>query len=116
MKTVLVCGAGTMGSGIAQVCASSGFDTILYELSPNTLQKAKEGLHSTLVKLEEKGKLSQGEGQKILGRIRFTSEIESCTADLVIEAIVEVPKIKGELFELLARINSEKTIYACEND
>ena len=66
-----------MGSGIAQVCASSGYDTIIYELLPSTLQKAKEGLQATLLKLEEKGKLPQGEREKIFQRSRYALQPSS---------------------------------------
>ena len=58
IKSVCICGAGTMGSGIAQVVASSGFPTLLFDVHPETLQKAKQKIETDLQKMVDKQKLS----------------------------------------------------------
>lgn len=112
IHTICVCGAGTMGSGIAQVCASAGFATILYELNEPVLQKAKTTIEASLQKLAEKGKLSVEEMDQIAARITYTSDLAQCKADLVIEAIIEKPEVKVDLFNRLAAINGADTILA----
>lgn len=112
IQTICVCGAGTMGSGIAQVAATVGFDTVLYELNETVLAKAQTKLQSDLQKLVDKQKLSQEEEATIFQRIKFTSAIEDCVADVIIEAIIEKPEIKIALFNQLAEINHTLTILA----
>jgi len=101
-----------MGSGIAQVSAQAGFATILYELNPEVLEKAKAAIAKSLQSLVEKGKLSATEKEKIQGRLQFTGELQSCKADVIIEAIVEKPEIKIALFNQLAEINDNRCIFA----
>jgi len=112
IKTVGVCGAGTMGSGIAQVAAAAGFATILYELNEAQLQAAQQKLQQDLTTLVEKGKITGEKKEAILQNLRFTSDIQQCRADLIIEAIVEKPEIKASLFNQLAAINNSQTIFA----
>lgn len=112
IETICICGAGTMGSGIAQVAAQSGFQTIQFDLNPEMLEKSKKGITSNLTRLVEKGKISGAEQESILNRIHFTSEIKDCVAELVIEAIVERKDIKIDLFTQLAGINAADTILA----
>ncbi|MDB5252435.1 MAG: 3-hydroxybutyryl-CoA dehydrogenase [Flaviaesturariibacter sp.] len=112
IRTVCVCGAGTMGSGIAQVCAAAGFHTILYELNTEVLQKASMSIPSTLSTLVAKGKMTRDDADAMNARISYTSDVSSCVADLVIEAIVERPDIKAALFTELAAVNGAQTIYA----
>lgn len=111
IKSVCICGAGTMGSGIAQVVASSGFPTLLFDVHPETLQKAKQKIETDLQKLVDKQKLSLQEKAEILQRISFVNHIEDCKADLLIEAIVENPVAKRALFEQLVALNP-KSIFA----
>src|SRR6476620_3422314 len=103
IKNVCVCGAGTMGSGIAQVAAAAGYPTILYDLDTASVEKAKAKMQKDLQVLVDK--------QKIIRLINFTSTIGDCIADIVIEAIVEKPGIKTSLFNQLAQINSPQTIF-----
>jgi 3-hydroxybutyryl-CoA dehydrogenase len=112
INTICVCGAGTMGSGIAQVCAQSGFYTILYELNETVLEKAKTQIDKSLQSLVEKTKITANEKQKILQRISFTSDLQTCLADVFIEAIVEKPEIKIGLFNQLAELNHSECIFA----
>jgi 3-hydroxybutyryl-CoA dehydrogenase len=112
INTILVCGAGTMGSGIAQVAATAGFTTILYELNEEVLQKAKQKLEADLQKLVEKQKITADKKEDILQHLSFTSNINHCRADVVIEAIIEKSEIKIDLFTKLAAINRTETIFA----
>ncbi|HUC81897.1 MAG TPA: 3-hydroxyacyl-CoA dehydrogenase NAD-binding domain-containing protein [Flavisolibacter sp.] len=112
MTTICVCGAGTMGSGIAQVSATAGYATILFDVSEAAVQKAAAKLEKDLEKLVEKGKLSAEEKKAILSRLQFTSSLEACKADVAIEAIVEKPEVKIDLFNSLATFNGKETIFA----
>lgn len=112
IHSVCVCGAGTMGSGIAQASAQSGFPTILYDLNPAVLEKARESVRENLQKLTAKGKISSADSDLIYNRLKFTGNISDCVADLLVEAIVENPGTKINLFSTLAGINSEDTIFA----
>lgn len=112
MNTICICGAGTMGSGIAQVSAAAGFNTILYDLNEDMLIKAKEKLHKDLEMLVLKQKITAVKKEEILQQLRFTSNIKHCIADVIIEAIVEKTEAKISLFNQLAENNNEKTIFA----
>ncbi len=112
VKTICVCGAGTMGSGIAQVAAASGFDTIQFDVNRSMLEKSKLSIEHGLQKLLEKNKVTAEEKRQILDRIVFTDAIADCRADLVIEAIVEDKKAKVELFNQLSNVNNPQTIFA----
>jgi len=112
INTIAVVGAGTMGSGIAQVAAQSGFNTLLLDVQPAMLDKAKAGIEKNLQYLTDKQKITAIEAGEILGRIRFISDIQECKANVVIEAIVEKMEIKLKLFEQLAEVNDTDTIFA----
>lgn len=109
---ICVCGAGTMGSGIAQVTAQHGFPTILYDVDPITLQQSTDSIHQKISMLVEKNRISEQEKNAALNRLRFTSSITECKAALIIEAIVEKYEAKTALFHQLAGINSRETILA----
>ena len=111
-QIICVCGAGTMGSGIAQVSAQSGFRTILYDLSPAVLEKATSSIQKNLQSLVEKKKLLNSEKGEILQRIQFTSSFNDCLAGIFIEAIAEKPELKIELFNQLADMNNDDCIFA----
>lgn len=112
IKTICICGAGTMGSGIAQVSAQSGYRTIQFDLSGEMIEKSRKGIDMSLSKLVEKGKMSEEEKQAILDRILFTTRAEDCVADMIIEAIIEKKEAKVNLFTQLAALNSSDTILA----
>src|ERR1700730_2919874 len=97
IHSICICGAGTMGSGIAQVVAQSGFVAILYDLDKATLETAKKNVQKNLQSLVAKGKLTDEIKGSILSRMQFTSDINSCIADLIIEAIIERPDAKISL-------------------
>ncbi|HSC39635.1 MAG TPA: 3-hydroxyacyl-CoA dehydrogenase NAD-binding domain-containing protein [Chitinophagaceae bacterium] len=112
IQTICVCGAGTMGSGIAQVAAQNGFHALLFDVNPAVLEKAKASLAHNLQSLADKGRLPAAELPAVLGRISFVSDINDCIADLIIEAIVEIADAKAGLFNQLAEVNHSETIFA----
>jgi len=112
VRTICICGAGTMGCGIAQVSAQAGLTTILYDLNPEVLEKAKTGFHKTWQLLVEKGKFSATEMENIAKRLHFTSALQDCQSDAIIEAVVEKMEIKIALFSQLAGINDKQCIFA----
>nr|WP_294988655.1 3-hydroxyacyl-CoA dehydrogenase NAD-binding domain-containing protein [uncultured Sediminibacterium sp.] len=112
IKTICVCGAGTMGSGIAQVAAQAGFNTIQFDLNEAVVEKSRQSIMASLSKLVDKGRIDAEEKTTILSRLQFTTSIETCKADLVIEAIIEKKEAKLGLFQQLADINNQDTIFA----
>jgi len=107
-----VIGAGTMGSGIAQVCAQQGFYTILFDIDGSMLQRASDNIRQQLQTLEAKKKITSAESVEIFERIRFVSDTNDCLADLIIEAIVEKPEAKLAIFNQLAEVNHADVIFA----
>lgn len=106
--TVGVIGAGTMGSGIAQVAAQAGHATWLYDTRPGAVEHALAGLRKTLDKLVEKGKLPAADADAIHARIRPASELSQLKdCGLVVEAIIEDLGVKRQLFAAL-----EKEVHA----
>jgi 3-hydroxybutyryl-CoA dehydrogenase len=111
-KKICICGAGTMGSGIALVAAQSDFNTILYDQSEEFLSKAKSKIEKDLQILVDKNKINSEEKETILDRLHFTNNIHDCVADIIIEAIIEKIEAKTDLFDQLSKINSAETIFA----
>jgi len=109
---ICVCGAGTMGSGIAQAAAASGFYTILYELNDDVLEKAKTSIERNLQSLVEKRKITGNAKEETLNNLKFTNNLHDCLADVIIEAIIENPGAKIALFNQLAEINHSETVFA----
>ena len=112
INTICICGAGTMGSGIAQVAAQSGFNVVQYDVNDEMLSKSRSAININLQKLTEKGKLSVEEKEATVGRIIFTDNPNECIGDVVIEAVIEDKEIKTKLFTKLSMINSPETIFA----
>ncbi|MEO6219815.1 MAG: 3-hydroxyacyl-CoA dehydrogenase NAD-binding domain-containing protein [Ginsengibacter sp.] len=110
--TVCVCGAGTMGSGIAQVAAQSGFNIILFDVNKSVVANAKNVIQKNLDFLVNKERISPEKNSEIYNRIQFTSDIQDCFAQVIIEAIIEKKEAKVSLFNALARYNNEETIFA----
>jgi 3-hydroxybutyryl-CoA dehydrogenase len=113
INKVLVVGMGLMGSGIAQVCAQSGFETSVYDISSEARKKGLATIDKTLEKRVEKGKLSSDEKRSIMGRLKVVERLEEVNdADLAIEAIFENFELKKELFAQLGKIMPPHTILA----
>jgi len=112
VNNICVAGAGTMGMGIALCAAQNGFTTLLFDVSEVVLSKAKESIDKNLDTLVSKNKISAEEKEVIVNRISFSSSLQDCKADLIIEAIVEKLDIKTDLFNKLSAINSPEAIFA----
>ncbi|MGE4272602.1 MAG: 3-hydroxybutyryl-CoA dehydrogenase [Desulfitobacterium sp.] len=113
MKTIMVIGAGQMGSGIAQVAAQAGYTVILNDIKEEFVERGLKSIEKTLARNVEKGKLTPEEKTSILGRFQKSSNLEDAkNADLVIEAAIENMAIKGEIFKKLDEVCPEHTILA----
>jgi len=113
MTNIVVIGGGTMGNGIAHTAAASGFRTTLVDVADTLIERALSTISANLQRAVDKGKLTAGEKQSILGRITTTTNIDSVTdADLVVEAIVENVAAKTQLFEKLDKITKRECILA----
>lgn len=110
VKTVAVIGAGTMGQGIAQVCASSGFEVLLYDIQQERVSAAVASIEKILSALTVKGKISSEEKKATIERIKGTTVFNQLKADLVIEAAVEEIDIKRKIFADLEAINNSDCI------
>jgi len=112
VEKVFVMGGGTMGAGIAQVCAQSGLRVTLCEVSDAALAKAVKGISWSVGKLIEKGKL-KGDLDEIMSRITPTVSIKDAAgADLVVEAVFENAEVKREVFAGLSPVISEHALVA----
>ncbi len=113
MKTIGVIGAGSMGSGIAQIAASNGFNVVLYDNNPSALEKAIDKLNKILNRLVEKGRIDVEKKNSILSLIQTTNSLSDFQdANIVIEAIVENMEVKKKVFSELNSICSKSTILA----
>lgn len=99
-----------MGQGIAQVCATAGYQVVLYDVAETQLTNAKNLIQKSLQVAVEKGKLKADESSQVLSRIQFQPDVNQLKADLIIEAALEKLDIKKELFTRLEAINSESCI------
>ncbi|PUZ26876.1 3-hydroxybutyryl-CoA dehydrogenase [Chitinophaga costaii] len=112
VQTIGVCGAGTMGAGIAQMAAMAGYRTIMYDVQPATLEKAQAQIRQQLNTAVEKGKLTQAAADKAFHRLYFTGNLMDCSAEIFIEAIVENPASKIALFNQLSEMNHSDVVFA----
>lgn len=113
IKRVGVVGCGIMGSGIAEVCARSGYEVVVREVSDELLQKGLERIRKSMAKGVKRGKLTQGEMDAALARIQGTTEMKDfAPCDLVIEAVVEKMEVKKQVFAELDAICPPHAILA----
>jgi 3-hydroxybutyryl-CoA dehydrogenase len=107
LQTVGIVGTGAMGRGIAEVCAQSGFVTILVKATPGPLDNARRAIAESLGRAVKKGKLTPEKLDATLARLTLTSDLDALSGcDLVIESIVEDLEAKRALFaELEARLS-----------
>lgn len=110
IKTVGIAGAGTMGQGIAQVCAYSGYEVWLYDINEELIRNGINQIDRSLQSQMEKGKISSENKSTILNRIKPQPSLQSLRADLIIEAVVEKLDIKKELFSILEKVNQDTSI------
>jgi 3-hydroxybutyryl-CoA dehydrogenase len=112
IKKVFVIGSGTMGNGIAQVCAQSGISVLMSDLSQDLLDRAVKKINWSVSKFIEKGKVSE-DLDTVMGRIQTSTEIDGAAdADLVIEAVFEKIEVKHEIFRKLDSVVGDRTILA----
>jgi len=113
MIKVSVIGAGTMGTGIAQIAATNGHEVWLYDSFDGAIESAENKLNKILNRLVEKEKISKEEKGGILGKINFTKDIKNLKGSgLVIEAIIENLEIKQTVFAEIESLVSEDCIIA----
>ena len=105
IKTIAVLGVGTMGQGIAQVCAMAGYKTLLYDIDSSLLQKALGTIEQNLESALAKRKITAEFKKLILENIRLVNELNDVHVELVIEAVVEKLEVKQQLFAELEKIN-----------
>jgi len=113
IKRVGVLGCGLMGSGIAQVAAGAGYETIVRDVSQELLDRGRAGIEKSLAKFVEKGKLPAADRDATVRRLKFTTTVADLKqADIVIEAITEDLGLKNALFKELDGLCSPGTIFA----
>ena len=113
MIKVSVIGAGTMGSGIAQIAATKGHKVCLYDSFDGAIENAQEKLDKILNRLVEKEKISKQKKENILSRINFTKDIKNIKGSgLVIEAIIENLEIKQKTFKEIEGLVDTECIIA----
>jgi len=112
INKVFVVGAGTMGNGIAQVCAQTGISVVMSDVSQDLLEKALKNIAWSVSKFAEKGKISE-DVDTVMGRIQTSSDYEpAADADLIIEAVFEKLAIKHEVFKKIDSVAGDKAIMA----
>ena len=113
MQKLVIAGAGTMGTSMAQIFAACGFEVTLYDVYEQALDKSRQRLEQSVNTLVESGSISQELGRETLGRIAFSSDKE-CFRDCqaVVENVVEDLQVKRGFFEEISRIVPESAILA----
>ena len=113
IQKVGVVGCGLMGSGIAQVCAQAGFQTVVREVSGELVEKGLKGIDKNLARMVEKGTITEAAKTEIRGRLKgVTSLDELKDCDVIVEAIIEKLPAKRELFAALDALCPAHTIFA----
>ncbi|TAH39668.1 MAG: 3-hydroxyacyl-CoA dehydrogenase family protein [Planctomycetota bacterium] len=105
VERAAVLGAGTMGHGIAQVCAQAGIDVVLYDVDDAALQRGLAGIKKSLEKAVEKGKARRDEAEAALRRVTVLKDLDAACrrADVVVEAVPEKLELKRKLFAEVER-------------
>lgn len=112
IKKIAVIGSGTMGQGIAQVCAVAGYTVLLYDIESSLLKAAISRMRKALDALIAKGRMSEPDAQGILGRITPVSDFRQLQVDLVIEAVIENLEVKQKIFREVEKLNGADCILA----
>ena len=111
--TIAVLGAGQMGNGIAQVAALAGYNVVMVDIEQEYVDRGLTTIQKSLARLISKEKITQGDADSALARIDTDTERSACAeADLVVEAIPEIPEIKFSAFQELDRICKPSAILA----
>ena len=113
MSTVMVVGAGLMGSGIAQVSAIAGHEVILRDITDEAVAKGRGAIEASLAKFADKGAISAGDAEAALARISGTTDLDGAAqSDIIVEAIIEEVDLKAALFADLDRMAPPGAILA----
>jgi 3-hydroxybutyryl-CoA dehydrogenase len=113
IRTVGVLGCGLMGSGIAQVSAQAGYETIVREVTDELRDRGLGSISKQLARAVEKGKLSAEDSDAAVGRLRGTTKLADLAGcDIVIEAVVEDLALKNEIWRELDSVCGPDTIFA----
>lgn len=112
IQSICVIGSGTMGNGIAQVSATSGYRVTMMDVVPDALERGKATIARSVAKLVEKGALQDSQRQAALSIVTTTSLEAASEADLVIEAATENPDLKLKIFRDLDRLAKPGAILA----
>lgn len=113
IKRVGVLGCGLMGSGIAQVCAAAGYETLVREVSDELCERGLGGIAKQLGKSVDKGKMAAEDRDAIVGRLKGTTKLEDLRdCDIIIEAVVEDLAVKNEMWKTLDGVCGPDTIFA----
>jgi 3-hydroxybutyryl-CoA dehydrogenase len=113
INKVLIVGAGTMGGGIAQLCAQKGIDAVIADISQELADKGKARIEKGLTKRVEKGKITEDDKQDVLSRISTAGDLSPAgEADIIIESAVEDLKVKEKIFAQLDKIARPEVILA----
>jgi 3-hydroxybutyryl-CoA dehydrogenase len=110
IRKIAVIGSGTMGQGIAQICAAAGYDVLLYDIQAGLLKEAISRLRKTLDTLVEKQKLSADEARATLSRITSVNDFRQLQVDMVIEAVIENLEVKQKIFQEIEKLNDKECI------
>src|SRR5947208_5360984 len=116
IERVGVLGCGLMGSGIAQVAATAGYETIARDVSKEIGERARAGIEKSLAKFVEKAKLAAPDRDAVLKRLSFTTavaDLKSC--DIIIEAVTEDLDLKNQMWKELDGLCPPSTIFASNN-
>lgn len=112
IEKIAVVGAGTMGNGIAQVCATSGYAVTLIDIAPEILERALNAIRQSVEKLHSKGRLTDEQKARIAHITTATELSAAADADLVIEAASENPDLKRQIFGELSALTRPEAILA----
>lgn len=112
-KKIMVIGAGQMGAGIAQVCATASYDVVIHDMNEEALTNGLEGMKQRFVRAVERERMTQEEMAQALANITTTAELQAAAdVDVVIEAAVEKMDVKQSIFQTLDEIVPSHAILA----
>jgi 3-hydroxybutyryl-CoA dehydrogenase len=112
IDTIGIIGAGTMGSGIAQMAGMAGYKVVLFDSFEKALVKAEKTINKNLNGALDRGKITKSQKSDCLDTITFTGSFDKVVADVIIEAVIEDAALKKEIFNNAALQNTDQTILA----
>jgi len=113
IKKIGVLGAGAMGNGIVQVCAQAGHEVVMRDIADKFVQRGLKTIEGFLAKSVEKGKITEDEKKKVVGRIKGTTAISDLKdVDFVIEAVLEDLELKKQVFQEVEKLTRAEVILA----